>query len=123
MSNEKRKRTALIHDFDGTLARDASLLDISFIPDIGMAKKFKFPAKLAEKYPGCLRFDDVRNALQMRSNSRAVCNDSSNGNARYLCDGADDASRSLPSLENLVTSPTQLPVCTDGFFEELSKPR
>ncbi|MCY3874699.1 MAG: HAD family hydrolase [Rhodobacteraceae bacterium] len=38
MSKEKRKRTALVYDFDGTLARGC-LQDVSFIPDIGMKKK------------------------------------------------------------------------------------
>ena len=38
MSKEKPKRTALVYDFDGTLARGC-LQDVSFIPDIGMKKK------------------------------------------------------------------------------------
>lgn len=38
MSKEKRKHTALVYDFDGTLARGC-LQDVSFIPDIGMKKE------------------------------------------------------------------------------------
>jgi len=34
----ERKRTALIYDFDGTLAR-GNLQETSFIPNIGMTKK------------------------------------------------------------------------------------
>ena len=38
MSKVKRKRAALVYDFDGTLARGC-LQDVSFIRDIGMKKK------------------------------------------------------------------------------------
>ena len=76
----------------------------------------KFAEELAERYPGCLRFDEDDEILHMLINPDAVCRTRIDGKRKYLCDGGKG--RVTPPDSTLVRLGSDLPSCTEPPISE-----
>lgn len=78
----------------------------------GTAKEL--PEKLADRFPGCLRYSDVTHTFSMIANPEAVCTIPAGTGQRYICDASKDGVRDeQPS----VVVRASLPSCgsAEGF--------
>ena len=107
---------------DLTLEDNAAQLSICDSA-IFKARTSALASKLADKYPGCLIFDECENSLRMQLNSDAVCNDSFDGHAQFLCNGRAATKGASGENPTKVESTDNLSSCNGTFIETQSKPK